>query len=119
MLEILPYNETLDKRWDRFVMQESVNGTFLQTRRFLSYHPSGRFKDASFLVESSGTIVAAFPGNISNDGEWISHQGSTFGGPIISKHYYSAERLMHIIDAAENSTAADLHPFFDRVDRPD
>ena len=101
MLEILPYNETLDKRWDRFVMQESVNGTFLQTRRFLSYHPSGRFKDASFLVESSGTIVAAFPGNISNDGEWISHQGSTFGGPIISKHYYSAERLMHIIDAAE------------------
>lgn len=102
MLEILPYNETLDKRWDRFVMQESVNGTFLQTRRFLNYHPSDRFTDASFLIESSGTIVAAFPGNILSDGKWISHQGSTFGGPVISKHFYSAERLIHIMDEAEN-----------------
>ena len=82
-------------------MHESVNGTFLQTRRFLNYHPHGRFKDASFLLESSGTIVAAFPGNLTESGEWVSHQGSTFGGPVISKNFYTAERVLHIMECAE------------------
>jgi hypothetical protein len=82
-------------------MSESVNGTFLQTRRFLNYHPQGRFKDASFMLESSGTIVAAFPGNLTDEGEWVSHQGSTFGGPVISKNYYTAERVMLILECAE------------------
>ena len=93
MFEILPYNPQLEKRWDKFVLNESMNGTFLQTRRFLNYHPKDRFEDASFLIESSGTIIAAFPGNHTNTGKWISHQGSTFGGPIISKNFYTAERV--------------------------
>ena len=101
MFSVLPYDSHLEARWDRFVMSESVNGTFLQTRRFLNYHPQGRFKDASFLLESSGTIVAAFPGNLTDAGEWISHQGSTFGGPVISKNFYTAERIMHIMECAE------------------
>ena len=101
MFEVLPYTAQLEARWDRFVTSESVNGTFLQTRRFLNYHPQGRFKDASFLLESSGTIVATFPGNITESGEWISHQGSTFGGPVISRNFYTAERLMHIMECAE------------------
>ena len=102
MFEVLPYGSHLEARWDRFVMNESVNGTFLQTRRFLNYHPEGRFNDASFLLESSGTIIAAFPGVLTVSGEWVSHQGSTFGGPVISKNYYSAERVMHIVECAEN-----------------
>lgn len=101
MFSVLPYDSHLEARWDRFVTSESVNGTFLQTRRFLNYHPQGRFKDASFMLESSGVIVAAFPGNITESGEWISHQGTTFGGPIISKHFYTAERVMHIMECAE------------------
>ena len=48
MYEILPYKSDMESRWDRFVMEESVNGTFLQTRKFLNYHPEGRFQDASF-----------------------------------------------------------------------
>lgn len=101
MFEVLPYDSHLEARWDRFVMRESVNGTFLQTRRFLNYHPQGRFRDVSFLLESSGTIVAAFPGNLTESGEWISHQGSSFGGPVISKNFYTAERVQHIIECAE------------------
>ena len=62
MYEILPYSPELDQRFDHFVMQESVNGTFLQTRQFLNYHPADRFTDASFALEKSGTIVAYFPG---------------------------------------------------------
>lgn len=96
MFDILPYNEKMEARWDHFVMQESFNGTFLQTRRFLNYHPEGRFNDASFLIEKSGIIVAAVPGN-KIDKNFISHQGSTFGGPIISKDFYSASRTLEII----------------------
>ena len=101
MFSVLPYDSHLEARWDRFVMSESMNGTFLQTRRFLNYHPQGRFKDASFMLESSGTIVAAFPGNLTDNGEWVSHQGSTFGGPVISRNFYTAERIMHIMECAE------------------
>lgn len=32
------YNEQDEEIWDDFVMEKSVNGTFLQTRRFLNYH---------------------------------------------------------------------------------
>jgi hypothetical protein len=100
MYEILPYKSDMESRWDRFVMEESVNGTFLQTRRFLNYHPKGRFQDASFLIEKSGIVVAAVPGcNV--DGKFVSHQGSTFGGPIISKDFFSASRLLEIVNAMD------------------
>jgi hypothetical protein len=100
MYEILPYSAEKISRWDRFVMEESMNGTFLQTRRFLNYHPEGRFVDASFFVEKSGIIVATVPGcNV--DGKFISHQGSTFGGPIISKDFYSGAKILEIIGAID------------------
>ncbi|MCQ2125702.1 MAG: GNAT family N-acetyltransferase [Fibrobacter sp.] len=115
MYEILPYTKELDSRLDRFVNQESVNGTFLQSRRFLNYHPEGRFKDASFILHKSGIIVAYFPGIVTEDNRWISHQGTTFGGPIISKDYYSGSRLLEIIDTAdkylaENFKSAKMKP---------
>ena len=36
---VQPYTADQEAAWDRFVMQESGNGTFLQTRNFLNYHP--------------------------------------------------------------------------------
>ena len=44
---VRPYTPADEAEWDRFVMHESGNGTFLQTRNFLNYHPAGRFTDAS------------------------------------------------------------------------
>ena len=96
MYEILPYSPEKESRWDRFVMDESMNGTFLQTRKFLNYHPEGRFSDASFLIEKSGIVVAVVPGcNVK--GNFISHQGSTFGGPVISRDFYSGNKILEII----------------------
>ena len=101
MYEILPYSPELEKRWDRFVMNDSVNGTFLQTRKFLNYHPEGRFTDASFFVEKSGIVVAVVPGcNV--DGKFVSHQGSTFGGPVISKDFYSGYKILEIIKTIDD-----------------
>ena len=101
MYEILPYSPEKESRWDRFVMEESVNGTFLQTRKFLNYHPEDRFKDASFLVMKSGVIVAVVPGcNI--DGKFVSHQGSTFGGPVIAKDFYSGAKILTLLEEIDN-----------------
>lgn len=100
MYEILPYSPELDKRLDHFVEHESVNGTFLQTRRFLNYHPADRFTDASFALEKSGTIVAYFPG-VAKEQTFISHAGTTFGGPIIAKSFYSGSRILEILKEAD------------------
>lgn len=96
MFEILPYNNEMESRWDSFIMDEAFNGTFLQTRKFLNYHAEGRFHDESFMITKSGVPVAAIPGN-SVDGEFISHQGSTFGGPVISQVFYSASRTLETV----------------------
>lgn len=104
MYEILPYSPNLDKRLDHFVEYESVNGTFLQTRRFLNYHPAGRFTDASFALEKSGTIVAYFPG-VAKEQTFVSHPGTTFGGPIIAKSFYSGSRLLEIMKEADQYLA--------------
>ncbi len=101
MYAILPYSPELEKRWDRFVMDDSMNGTFLQTRKFLNYHPEGRFIDASFFVQKSGIIVAVVPGcNV--EGKFVSHQGSTFGGPIFSKDFYSGYKILEIVRMIDN-----------------
>ena len=101
MYEILPYSQEHESRWDRFVMEDSMNGTFLQTRKFLNYHPEGRFTDASFFVEKSGIVVAVVPG-CSVEGKFISHQGSTFGGPVISKDFYSGNKILEIVKTIDN-----------------
>lgn len=105
MLELLMYKKELDHRLDNFVFQESVNGTFLQSRQFLNYHPENRFQDASFALERSGTIAAYFPGNVTAENEFISHQGSTFGGPIFSKAFYSASRVQEVLKFADEHFA--------------
>ena len=104
MYDFLPYSPDLDKRLDHFVEHESVNGTFLQTRRFLNYHPADRFTDASFALEKSGTIVAYFPG-VAKEQTFISHAGTTFGGPIIAKSFYSGSRLLEILKEADQFLA--------------
>jgi hypothetical protein len=107
MYEILPYSPELDQRFDHFVMQESANGTFLQTRRFLNYHPAGRFNEASFALQKSGTIVAYFPG-VEKEQTFVSHAGSTFGGPIIAKPYYTGARLFEVLQEADQYLAANF-----------
>ena len=61
MLEFIKYENKYEDRWDRFVLEKSRNGTFLQTRRFLSYHPTERFTDASLMVLQGGNIAAVIP----------------------------------------------------------
>ena len=80
---LLPYDPSWDERWDRFVMKGSMNGTFLQTRRFLNYHPRGRFEDASLMVLDGQELVAVCPAAaqmVGGSAMLRSHPGRTFGG---------------------------------------
>jgi hypothetical protein len=103
-IEIVKYTPELKEKWDQFVLNESINGTILQTQNFLEYHHK-RFKDNSLLFINSGNISAVCPATISAlDGKCVllSHPGSTFGGLIISKNCNNIDDLNDIIDAFDN-----------------
>ncbi len=81
-ISIKPYEDKYFKNWDKFVW-ESVNGTIFHTRKFLSYHPKGRFKDASLIFNKNNKMFATFPAVCGNwDGKKTlqSHRGASYGG---------------------------------------
>ena len=104
MLEVIKFSKELEERWDQFVLNKTINGTFLQTRRFLNYHPLERFIDASILVMQGTSIVAVIPACEVNDKEgkhFISHKGSTFGGIVLAYekfHVTDMEDLFPVIN---------------------
>lgn len=70
--------------WESFV-RESNNGTIFHERKFLSYHPDGRFDDHSLVIEKKGKILALLPAAAAlRDGLncLVSHPGSSYGGPV-------------------------------------
>ena len=97
---VVKFERDYQDAWDNFVMQESVNGTFLQTRRFLSYHPADRFLDHSLLVMKGTNIVAVVPAHevLDTSRKFISHAGSTFGGIVLGKSYQKIADLDAILE---------------------
>ena len=80
---VQPYDEGMAEEWDNFVSKSAV-GTFLHTRRFLSYHGE-RFIDRSLIVRNEkDDIVALFPAALlsSDKSAVMSHPGITYGGVI-------------------------------------
>lgn len=58
MYRIVDFSEELSSEWDEFVLNKSVNGTFLQTRKFINYHAEEKFIDSSLVVYKGNDIVA-------------------------------------------------------------
>lgn len=99
--ELVEYEEKYRERWDNFVLNESANGTFLQTRKFLGYHEAGRFLEGSFMIFKGTIIWAVIPANLQNIDEktyMYSHQGSTFGGLVIHKNGCNVTSLEKIFE---------------------
>ena len=59
-LRIVKYCDKIQSKWDDFVMNQSINGTFLQTRRFLSYHKDRFVDDSLMIYKGNNTIVVVF-----------------------------------------------------------
>ncbi len=69
--------------WDAAVLG-SCNGTFLHSRRYLSYHGS-RFPDQSVVIENrAGLLVGVLPAAVDPDDSATvtSHPGITYGGVV-------------------------------------
>ncbi len=102
MFQFRYYEDTNEKEWDQFITEKSINGTFLQSRNFLNYHPKGRFKDVSLMIYNAKNNLAALcPGcEVELDGKRVfySHRGTTFGGIIIDKKHYCAKYVVAMIE---------------------
>jgi hypothetical protein len=93
MYRVVLYEDKYEEEWDKFIEVDSINGTFLQSRNFLNYHPQDRFIDSSFLIFKDNRLAAVIPGcTINAEGKKVfsSHAGSTFGGMVIHKKVYTA-----------------------------
>ncbi len=104
VLEIIPYSTEWEEKWNRFVLNDSVNGTFLQIRNFLNYHPEGKFEDTSLIVVNKSNIVAVIPACVSEEAEgkcFYSHKGSTFGGIILDKQKYKISTMEELYPCLE------------------
>lgn len=94
-LSIEKFSNINDEKWDNFIMKNSINGTFLHSRKFLNYHKN-KFKDHSLIIKKNTSIVAVIPAcEVVTEGKRIfySHQGSTFGGLVINSAY---NNIIHI-----------------------
>jgi len=83
MIDYEPFEKSniTNADWDRFV-EDSDNGTIFHRKLFLSYHPEGRFKDASLIVKKNNKLLAVFPAVIvEQEGKknLSSHKGASFG----------------------------------------
>jgi hypothetical protein len=81
-MDVIRYEKKYLDDWEEFV-DSSNNGTIFHTRRFLSYHPAGRFKDNSLIFKDKNKITAVMTAaNVRRDDRvtLISHQGASYGG---------------------------------------
>jgi hypothetical protein len=100
-IEVREYNEEYHIKWDEFVRNTSRNGGIFQERDFLSYHPEGKFNEASLLFFEKGILMAVFPAaTIPDNGKLrvVSHPGSSCGGLIF--HYET--NLQQVLEILES-----------------
>ncbi|MDR2692157.1 MAG: GNAT family N-acetyltransferase [Dysgonamonadaceae bacterium] len=110
MYSFAPYTGEYESQWDQFVGTDSINGTFLHSRNFLNYHPESCFADCSFLIFKGNHLAAVIPACVvtENSGKiFSSHAGSTFGGLVIHRKYYTASNVIEMIQGLEDALKAD------------
>ncbi|MCM1179012.1 MAG: GNAT family N-acetyltransferase [Clostridium sp.] len=98
------YTASIEGQWDDFVLKESINGTFLQTRRFIQYHPENRFTDHSLVIYKGNAIVACILACELKETEgkrFFSHKGTSYGGIVVSPHIYNASSISILMDIFE------------------
>jgi hypothetical protein len=126
---VRPYSEADAAKWDELVGR-SATGTFLHTRRFLSYH-GNRFADLSLVCEDAKQrVVGVFPAAAKpgDRGCVVSHPGATYGGLLVRDGGGAAEieqmvdgilahyRAAGLTQLEYRSVPPHLHASFSQVD---
>jgi lipid II:glycine glycyltransferase (peptidoglycan interpeptide bridge formation enzyme) len=95
-VRIILYKDDYEKQWDDFV-QQSRNGTFMQQRKFLNYHPQGKFQDCSLMVyDGKNQLSSVIPAAVKKDNEtsiFCSYPGASHGGIIIHQKFDTSNAL--------------------------
>ncbi len=85
MLTVERHSKKNKSLWDSFV-KNANNGTMFHLRRFLSYHPEGRFADHSIEFYKNNTlfsVLSAAESNINGKNFLVSHPGATVGSFVV------------------------------------
>ena len=102
--KIVTFQKEYEDVWDQFVLQESCNGCFLQTRNFFNYHSEGKYRDCSLMFYRKEQLMAVCPACEIREGNekiFSSHSGSTYGGIIVSSDMLRAEKMLKLVDEFE------------------
>jgi hypothetical protein len=95
-------SEEIDQRdWDELIFDPMSNGEFVNSMQYLSYHPEGRFTDASVAIvdADTNTVKSVFPAASDRSRHSVvSHPGTTFAGMIYNLRNLSIEELENHID---------------------
>lgn len=90
---------------DEFILEENTNGEFINTIKYLSYHPKSRFVDDSIYIKDldSGTIkcILMSASTTSQPQIIISHPGTTFSG-IVLNYKTNIQEINEIINLIES-----------------
>lgn len=100
MLVVKRYEKEFENEWEEFV-GTSVNGTFMQERKFLGYHPSDKFSDHSLIFIENKRIIAVLPAAVVQQEDkriLYSHPGASHGGLII-KSGLSTRKCLELVSA--------------------
>ncbi|MEA4848340.1 MAG: GNAT family N-acetyltransferase [Clostridiaceae bacterium] len=100
MLVVKRYAKEFENEWEEFV-GASLNGTFMQERKFLGYHPSDRFSDHSLIFMEDNRIIAVLPAAQVQQADKsiiFSHPGASHGGLIIEPTL-STKRSLELVEA--------------------
>lgn len=84
-MDIKRFSANDESSWDALIPGMN-NGTLFHSRKFLSYHPGGRFVDHSLLFLKNNRIRAVFPAAEvrAEDGtKLVSHPGASFGSFVV------------------------------------
>jgi hypothetical protein len=86
-IEIKKFDDSLEAVWDQFVECESLNGTFLHSRKFFRHNALNAKDDNSYLFYKKNKIAAVIPFNriiTENKITLNSFLRATYGGFIVS-----------------------------------
>lgn len=101
---IKQFRKEYEDTWDQFVEKQSINGTFLQERRFLNYHEEGKFEDCSLMFYENDNLVAVCPACIIREEgkrQFYSHLGSSYGGIIVEKGLLRVDKMRCLYETFE------------------
>ena len=86
-MDVVRFSEADTLVWEEFVANAN-NGTLFHLRRFLNYHPEGRFRDHSLLFFNGKKLAAVFPAvEREEKGKRVlhSHPGASYGGWVVPR----------------------------------